>query len=149
LTRQEAEKDMRGEGAARQIYERPKEDRSLGELFAELTDETRTLIRQEVELAKVELSEKAARVGKDVGYLAAGGAVAYAGLLTLVGALVLGLSNYITLGWSALIIGIIVAFIGGFLVYRGFNDLRNANLAPRRTIQTLKETKTWMKREMK
>ena len=50
-------------------------DRSLGDLFAELTHETTTLVRQEVTLAKAELSHKAAEVGKDVGFLAAGGLV--------------------------------------------------------------------------
>ena len=56
-----------------------KDDRSLGELFSELAQETSTLVRQEVQLAKTEMGQKASRVGKDVGFLAAGGAVAYAG----------------------------------------------------------------------
>jgi len=40
-------------------------DRSLGELFSELSQETNTLIRQEVNLAKTEMSQKASRVGKE------------------------------------------------------------------------------------
>ena len=50
-----------------------RDDRSLGELFSELTQETRTLVRQEVDLAKSEMSQKASRLGKDIGFLAAGG----------------------------------------------------------------------------
>ena len=49
-----------------------RDDRSLGELFAELAQETSTLVRQEVELARVELSQKAARVGRDVASLVVG-----------------------------------------------------------------------------
>lgn len=50
-----------------------RDDRSIGELFAELAQESATLVRQEVQLAKTEMSQKASRVGKDVGFLAAGG----------------------------------------------------------------------------
>ena len=60
-----------------------KDDRSLGELFSELAQDTSTLVRKEVQLAKTEMSQKASRVGKDVGFLAVGGAVAYAGLLAV------------------------------------------------------------------
>jgi hypothetical protein len=57
------------------------DDRSLGELFSALATDTSTLVRQEVELAKTEMTQKATRVGKDIGFLLAGGAVAYAGFL--------------------------------------------------------------------
>jgi hypothetical protein len=56
-----------------------KEDRSLGQLFADLMNETRTLLQQEVQLAKTEMTEKASRVGKDITSLVIGGAIAYAG----------------------------------------------------------------------
>ncbi len=49
-----------------------RDERTLGELFSELAQETSTLVRQEVNLAKTEMSQKASRVGKDVGFLAAG-----------------------------------------------------------------------------
>jgi hypothetical protein len=72
---------------------RRSDERSLGDLFSELTHEITTLLRQEVTLAKTELSQKAAHVGRDVGFLLAGGAVAYAGLLALVAALIIGLGQ--------------------------------------------------------
>ena len=50
-----------------------KDERSLGDLFSELAAETGTLVRQEVALAQVEITEKATAVGKNVGYLAVGG----------------------------------------------------------------------------
>lgn len=70
-----------------------KQDHSIGELFAQLGRETSTLVRQEVALAKVELTEKASRAGKDVGRLAVGGAVGYAALLASLAALIILLAN--------------------------------------------------------
>lgn len=127
-----------------------KEDRSLGELFSELTRETTMLVRQEVDLAKTEMSHKAAEVGKDVGFLAAGGAILYAGLLALIAALIIGLGQVGVTWWlSALIVGLVVAGIGGFLVWSGLNNLRRTTMAPQETIQTLKEDAQWAKEQTK
>jgi len=113
------------------------DSRSLGDLFAELSRETTTLVRQEVTLAKAELSQKAAQVGKDVGFLAAGGAVLYAGFLALIAAVIIGLGQLGLTWWvSALLVGIVVAGIGAFLVWQGINDLRRGNIAPTQTLET-------------
>ena len=58
-----------------------RDERSLGELFGDLIQELTTLVRQEIALARTELGQKAAQVGRNVGFLALGGAVAYAGFL--------------------------------------------------------------------
>src|SRR4051794_3454785 len=112
----------------------PRDERSLGELFSELTRETTTLVRQEVTLAKTEMSQKAARVGKDVGFLAAGGAVAYAGFLALIACAIIALSNVMPWWASALLVGLVVLGIGAFLVWQGIANLRREDLAPRQTI---------------
>jgi uncharacterized membrane protein YqjE len=119
----------------------PKDDRSLGELLSELSHEMITLVREEVALAKTEMSQKASRVGRDVGYLAAGAAVAYAGFLAIVAAAIIALANAIPWWLSALIIGLIVAGIGGFLVWSGINNLKREDLAPRQTLETLQEVR--------
>lgn len=122
------------------------DQRSLGDLFAELSRETTTLVRQEVALAKTELSHKASEVGKDVGFLAVGGAVIYAGFLAIIAAIIVGLGQAGLSWWvSALIVGLIVAGVGGFLVMSGLRALKEANLAPTQTLQTLKEDATWAK----
>jgi hypothetical protein len=121
------------------------DDRSLGELFSELSQETTTLIRQEVNLAKTEMSQKASRVGKDVGFMAAGGAVAYAGLLAIIAGVIALLDLVIPLWLSALLVGLVVAAIGYFLVRKGLDALKQEDLAPRETIETLKEDKEWAK----
>lgn len=70
-----------------------KQDRSIGELFSELASETSILIQQEIALAKVELTQKATHVGRSIGYLILGGAVAYAALLALLAAIIIVLAN--------------------------------------------------------
>jgi len=127
-----------------------RDDRSLGELFSELTRETTTLVRQEVALAKAEVSQKASAVGKDVGFLAAGGIVLYAGFLALIAALIIGLGQAGVTWWlSALIVGIVVALIGGVLVYQGLNDLKKTTLAPQQTVESIKEDAQWAKDQTK
>jgi xanthine/uracil permease len=120
---------------------------SLGQLFGELSREMTTLVRQEVRLASSELSQKAARVGREVGFVALGGAVAYAGFLAIVAALILVLAMVIP-GWlAALVVGLVVAIIGYVLVQRGLAALKRTNLAPQQTIETLKEDMAWAKEQ--
>lgn len=126
-----------------------RDDRSLGDLFAELTHETSTLVRQEVELARVELSQKVSRVGKDAASLAAGGALACAGLLAIVAAVILGLGEAGLPWWlSALLVGVVIGGIGYLLVERARSAIKQADLAPRRTAETLKENREWAKEQL-
>lgn len=128
----------------------PRDERSLGELFAELARETGTLVRQEVELAKTEMTHKASRAGRDIGFLAVGGLVAYAGILALLAAAVLGLVAAGLDAWlAALIVGLIVAAVGYALVQRGLTALKREELAPRQTVETLKEDAQWAKEQVK
>jgi uncharacterized membrane protein YqjE len=125
-----------------------RDDRSLGDLFSELTSELRTLVRQELELAKVEMSRKASRLGKDVAFLALGGAIAYAGFLVLLSMLVIALAYAIPLWLSALLVGALTAGIGYFLIERGRARLKQEDIKPEQTIETLKEDQEWAKRQM-
>jgi hypothetical protein len=121
------------------------DDRSLGELFAELTRDATTLVRQEVELAKTELTQKATEVGKDVGIMGAGGAVAYAGFLAIIAGVIAGLDILLPLWLSAILVGIAVIAVGAVLLQRGREGLKRADLVPRETIATLKEDSEWAK----
>lgn len=127
---------------------RSKEDLSLGELFAELTRELATLVRQEFRLATTELTQKGSRVGTHLGSLAAGGAVAYAGFLAILAGIIVGLAHIIPLWLSALVVGFVVAAIGGMLAWSGLTALRSEDLTPRQTIETLKEDAQWAKQQM-
>jgi len=121
-------------------------DKSLGELFADLSRETATLVRKEVELARTEMTTKASRFTRHAAYIAVGGAVLYAGVLVLVAAAVIVL-EVVGLTWwaSALIVGIVVALAGYLFVQRGLSALQRDNLAPTETIETIKENAAWAK----
>jgi uncharacterized membrane protein YqjE len=125
-----------------------RDDRSLGELFSELSRQTSTLIRQEVALAKAEIKEKGSEVGKDVGMMAAGGLLAYAGLLALIATIIIILAEFMEWWLSALIVSIVVLGIGGMLVQRGMSALKQTNMKPEQTIETLKEDKEWAKKQL-
>jgi xanthine/uracil permease len=122
-----------------------KDERSLGELFSELAQETSTLVRQEVNLARTEMTQKASRAGKHIGILAAGGAVAYAGLLAILAGVIVLLDNVMPLWLSALLVGIVVAVVGYVLVRRALEALKRDDFAPRETIETLREDQRWAK----
>jgi hypothetical protein len=92
------------------------------------------------------MTQKATRVGKDIGFLLAGGAVAYAGFLAILAAIAIGLGQLGLPWWVAtLLVGLVVAGIGGFLVMRGISALRQETPLPQQTIDTLKEDAEWAK----
>src|SRR5690348_8062402 len=125
------------------------DDRSLGELFRDLVQDMGILVRQEVNLATTELTFKASRVGRELALLAIGGLVAYAGLLAVVAAVIIGLATAGLAWWlAALIVGVIVAAVGALLVQRGLGGLKRVDLAPRQTMQTLKEDTQWAKEQI-
>src|SRR5918994_1453217 len=107
------------------------DNRSLGELFAELSRETGQLVRKEVELATTEMTAKAKRAGGHVGMAAAGGALAHAGVLVLLAAVVLALTDMGVQPWlSALIVGVLTMIIGYVLVNRALAALRSTSVTP-------------------
>ena len=125
-----------------------KDERSLGDLFSELAGETSLLVRQEVALAQVELTEKATRAGKNVGFLVVGGAVGYAALLAILAAVIIGLSNFVPAWASALIVGIIVAVVAYLLITSALTALKNTDLTPRQTVKSIKEDAQWIKNQV-
>jgi len=127
----------------------PAQEKSLGELLGDLTRESSNLIRQEVNLAKVEIKDKMSVLAKDVVKIAAGGALAYAGLIVLL----IGIGHLLDLlmpTWLAFtLVGAIVAGVGGFLAMSAVNALKQADLAPHQTVETLKEDAQWAKQQIR
>ena len=126
------------------------DNRTLGEMFSDLSRETRTLIQQELQLARVELTQKASRMGRGAGFVVGGGLFAYGGFLAILAAIVLGI---IALGlppWAAAVAAGVVMLIVGYLLIRfGLATLSPAELTPRQTIATLKEDAQWLKAQTK
>jgi len=126
-----------------------REDRSIGELFGQLSQDMTLLFRQEVQLARAEMSEKISQVTGNLVSVVAGGFVAYVGALALVAALILGLHEAADISpWvSALIVGALLAGAGYLMLNRGLKELKRVDLAPRRTVETLKDDVQWAKEQ--
>jgi len=123
-------------------------ERPLTDLFGDLVRELGVLFHNELRLAKTEMVEKTSTVGRNVGLVSAGGALGLAGVLALLGAVILVLSNVMPLWFSSLLVGLFVTSIGYFLIQKGLTALRQIDLAPRETVQTLKEDKQWVKERL-
>ncbi|MET0713594.1 MAG: phage holin family protein [Mycetocola sp.] len=111
---------------------------SLGQLLGEVTKDISTLFRQEVELAKAEISASAKKAGKGAGMF---GGAAVAGLLALVFlsvALWWGLGFLTGLVWSAIIVAIIWGIVAAILAMRGKKEIEEIQGVPK-TVETLKE----------
>lgn len=128
---------------------RPMENRPLGDLFSDLATDMSSLVRQEVSLAKLEITQKAKYLGRNVGYLVVGGAVAYAGLLAVIAAIIMLLDRVMPAWGAALLVGVVVAGIAWLLIGKAMTALQQADLTPRDTVETLKEDATWMKQQIK
>jgi hypothetical protein len=115
------------------------DERSLKDLLSDLTHSITTLFRQEIQLARAETSEKITQVGVALGAIAGGAILAMAALIVLLQALVIGITEAgVPAGWSALIVGVVVAVIGFVLIQKGTSDLKAGNLAPSRTMESMK-----------
>lgn len=132
-------------------------ERSIADLIKELRDETTMLVREEVTLAKTEMSEKVNRVTRNAGYLVGGSLVAFAGLIVLlmagsaglyVGLVAAGLTHY-TAGWLApLIVGGVVVAIGYAFLQKAISTLKHESVVPERTAKTIQDDKNWMKQKV-
>lgn len=126
---------------------------SLGTLLRELSTEATDLLRQEVLLAKTEVSEKAARVGTSLGAVAAGGALAFAGALVLLYAVVSGftvlldalLPLEVAVWLAPLLVGGGLALFGYGRMKTALSALKAEGMAPRQTTHSLQENKEWLK----
>lgn len=129
--------------------DRSLENKPLGDLFGDLASEMSNLVRQEVALAKVEITQKAKGIGKNVGYLVVGGAVGYAALLAVIAAVIMLLDNYMPAWGAALLVGILIAGISWLLIGKALNALQETDITPRETVETLKEDAAWVKQQIK
>jgi hypothetical protein len=126
----------------------PPDDRSLGDLFATLSKETSVLVRKEVELASTEMTAKAKVAGGHVATAATGGALVHAGLLVLLAAIVIALSQLGVTPWlSAVIVAFATIGFGYLLVQKGLTALRGTTVVPTHTVESLKEDAKWTTRQ--
>ncbi len=130
------------------------DERSVGSLISDLFQKSALLVRKEIQLGKAEMNEKVSQRGSAIGALAVGGAIAFAGLLVLLGAAVLGLIEVWPPAqihpWLApLVVGGIVALIGLVVLAVGRKNMRLHNLALSRTVESVRRDKEFVKEQAK
>jgi hypothetical protein len=134
-----------------------RDNRSLGDLFRELSTESGRLVSQEIALAKAELTEKATKIGIDLAWVGAGAMFALlAGMVLVYGVIKLLAWGFTAAGadeplascLAALIVVAVLAVAGWILIKKGLDRLKHENLKPRKTVETLQETKEWMKEKL-
>ena len=118
---------------------------SFGELLSQLATNSAALVRDEIQLARQELSDKLSDFRSGILVLAVGVMIALVATLALTAAAIIGLARYVGPGYSALIIGATLAIVGGITASAGLIQVRRINLAPKQTIETLEEDKEWLK----
>src|SRR5215212_2959362 len=133
------------EAAMAELSRRTAEERSIGELFGELSQDVALLVRQEAQLAKTEMQQKLSKVTTDLVALATGGVVLLLGGLALTAMLILLLVDPIGLDpWlAALIVGGIFGLVGWLMVQRGLTNLKRIDPTPRRTVESIKDGIQW------
>jgi uncharacterized membrane protein YqjE len=120
-------------------------DRSVGELLGRVTGDLSTLMRKEVELAKVEIKEEATKAGKASGMLVGAGAVGYLVLVFLALALMFALDRVMPIGWAAVITAVVLGVVAAVLFVLGRKQFQQVNPKPEQTVETLKEDVQWAK----
>jgi hypothetical protein len=121
-------------------------ERSLGELFSKLSNETSTLIRQEMELARAELTEKGKEAGKGAGLFGGAGAVGLLGAGALTAGLILLLDLAIAAWLAAIIVGLLYVAVAAVLGLKGRDKIQAATPpVPEQTVDTVKEDVEWAK----
>jgi uncharacterized membrane protein YqjE len=125
------------EGTTR--FERTDDDRSVGELVQQLSNQTATLVRQELRLAQVELQEKGKRVGIGAGMFGGAGLVALYGVGALIAAAVIGIGTLLEPWIAAAIVGVVLLAVAGILALTGRKQVeRGTPPLPEQAIESAK-----------
>jgi uncharacterized membrane protein YqjE len=124
-------------------------EQSMGELFKQLSDDMSTLVRQELRLAQVEMTEKGKRAGIGAGMFGGAGIVGMLALGTLTACIIAALSKAMDVWLAALIVTVIYAAIAGVLALRGKQRISTATPpVPEQTVESVKEDVQWAKTQL-
>ena len=125
-------------------------DASIADLMRQLSEQTSTLIRQEMELAKVELTQKGKAAGIGAGLFGGAGMIGFYAFGALTATLILALAEAVD-GWlAALIVTVVYAAIAGVLALTGKNKVQQATPpVPEQAVESTKEDVEWAKTSAK
>lgn len=136
--------------AQMQMDTRPTNDeRSIGELFTKLANDTGKLVRQELSLTVAETRQNLRAIAGAAGWLGAGAVLVVLSILTFVGAAILLLSNWLPAWVSAALIGAVLAMAGAIIANQGWSRFTRTDITPGDSIASMKEDAEWLKEQIK
>ena len=125
-------------------------ERPLGELLKQLSEQTTRLVRQELELAKAELTQKGKQAGAGAGLFGAAGAIGFLALAALTTCFILALNAVMPAWLAALLVAVVYGVVAAVLAMRGRAKVKQATPpVPEQTIETVKEDVEWAKTQMR
>jgi uncharacterized membrane protein YqjE len=128
---------------------KPKQpDRSLGDLFGELSSDFSALMRTQIELGKLELRNEARQAGRMAGLFGGAAVAGYMALLMLSFAVAWALENVMDAGWAFFIVGAVYAVVAVILFLRGRDRAREINPVPQQTVDSIKEDVEWARQKL-
>ena len=127
------------------VHDNDARDKSIGELLKQLSTDTSTLVKQEMELARAEIAEQGKKAGKGAGLFGAAGALGLVTLGALTATLILLLDKAMEAWLAALIVTVVEGAIAGLLALNGRNKIQEATPPAPQTVETVKEDVEWAK----
>jgi hypothetical protein len=125
-------------------------DRATGDLLKELSDQTTTLVRQEIELAKAELGQKGKKAGLGAGLFGGAGLLGVGAFAALTACVIAALDSALALWLAALIVAVVYAAVAGVLALQGRDKVREAGPPlPEQATESMKEDVQWAKTRAK
>ena len=128
----------------------PASQKSLGELFGDLSTQISALVRQEVQLAKTEITGKIAGLAVGAAFLAVAAVMGLGAFLVILAAAVAALALVLPVWAAALVVAVVLLIIAGVAALLGIGKIKKATPpVPQQTIETLKEDAQWLKNQVK
>ena len=125
-------------------------DRPVGDLMKDLSEQTSTLVRKELELAKAELQVKGKRAGIGAGMFGGAGLFGFFAFAALTATFILALAEAVAPWLAALIVTVVYGAIAGVLALQGRNKVKEATPpVPERAVESTKEDVEWVKTRAK
>jgi uncharacterized membrane protein YqjE len=126
----------------------PSNGPSLGRLFSDLSNDFTDLVREEIQLARVETMEKVSTATRGIVSMVVGGLIAYAGLLALLFLAIVLLDELMPLWLASAIVGIVAIVIGVIMIMGGRSALSNMTIVPEKTVESIKDDAQWVKEQV-
>jgi hypothetical protein len=129
------------------VHEPQRAEDSLGSLFSQLTSDLSALVRDEIQLARVEVTEDLGRASRAGAMLGGAAGAAVIAIVVVSFAAAWGLAEVMPAGFAFLIVGIIWSVVALALFVIGRDRMRDTNVKPEQTIETMQENIQWVKQQ--